>query len=175
MGHTTLSVRKRGYKMSIQVMGDEVKMSLSEFMDLKEKVKGKGNKQIREDYSHSEIEGSMEIPEENLELQITNILRGIGIPAHIRGYRYLRSAIMLCVHDERLLGKITKELYPTVARNYETTSSRVERSIRHAIEVAWMRGNQVELDKLFIMCKNRPTNSEFMATIVDDILLKMEV
>ena len=86
---------------------------------------------------------------ENLESRVTNMLHEIGIPAHIKGYHYLRDAIMMAVNDMDVLNAITKILYPTVAKKYRTTSSRVERAIRHAIEVAWSRGKLDTLDELF--------------------------
>jgi two-component system response regulator (stage 0 sporulation protein A) len=107
----------------------------------------------------------------NLDNDVTVIIQEIGIPPHIKGYRYLREAILLVVNRVELLGSITKELYPTIARNHATTPSRVERAIRHAIEVAWSRGNQEVLQGLFGHTVNRdrgkPTNSEFIAMVAD--------
>lgn len=107
----------------------------------------------------------------NLDTDVTAIIQEIGIPPHIKGYRYLREAILLVVNRVELLGSITKELYPTIARNHGTTASRVERAIRHAIEVAWSRGNQEILQGLFGHTVNRdrgkPTNSEFIAMVAD--------
>ena len=105
-----------------------------------------------------------------------SILHEIGIPAHIKGYHYLRDAIMMAVNDMDVLNAITKILYPTVAKKYRTTSSRVERAIRHAIEVAWSRGKLDTLDELFGYTvstgKGKPTNSEFIALIADTIQLE---
>ena len=113
---------------------------------------------------------------ENLETRVTNMLHEIGIPAHIKGYHYLRDAIMMAVKDMDVLNAITKILYPTVAKKYQTTSSRVERAIRHAIEVAWSRGKLDTLDELFGYTvstgKGKPTNSEFIALIADTIQLE---
>ena len=113
---------------------------------------------------------------ENLESRVTNMLHEIGIPAHIKGYHYLRDAIMMAVNDMDVLNAITKILYPTVAKKYRTTSSRVERAIRHAIEVAWSRGKLDTLDELFGYTvstgKGKPTNSEFIALIADTIQLE---
>ena len=113
---------------------------------------------------------------ENLENRVTNMLHEIGIPAHIKGYHYLRDAIMMAVEDMDVLNVITKILYPTVAKKYQTTSSRVERAIRHAIEVAWSRGKLDTLDELFGYTvstgKGKPTNSEFIALIADTIQLE---
>jgi len=113
---------------------------------------------------------------ENLETRVTNMLHEIGIPAHIKGYHYLRDAIIMAVEDMDVLNAITKVLYPTVAKKYQTTSSRVERAIRHAIEVAWSRGKLDTLDELFGYTvstgKGKPTNSEFIALIADTIQLE---
>ena len=112
----------------------------------------------------------------NLETDVTNIIHEIGVPAHIKGYHYLRDAIMMAVDDMDVLNAITKILYPTVAKKYQTTSSRVERAIRHAIEVAWSRGKLDTLDELFGYTvsngKGKPTNSEFIALIADTIQLE---
>ena len=113
---------------------------------------------------------------EDLESRVTNMLHEIGIPAHIKGYHYLRDAIIMAVKDMDVLNAITKILYPTVAKKYQTTSSRVERAIRHAIEVAWSRGKLDTLDELFGYTvstgKGKPTNSEFIALIADTIQLE---
>ena len=114
--------------------------------------------------------------ESSLENRVTNMLHEIGIPAHIKGYHYLRDAIIMAVNDMDVLNAITKILYPTVAKKYQTTSSRVERAIRHAIEVAWSRGKLDTLDELFGYTvstgKGKPTNSEFIALIADTIQLE---
>ena len=116
--------------------------------------------------------------ENNLESLVTNMIHEIGIPAHIKGYHYLRDAIMMAVEDMDVLNAITKILYPTVAKRYQTTSSRVERAIRHAIEVAWSRGKLDILDDLFGYtvnhCKGKPTNSEFIALVADTIRLEQK-
>lgn len=109
----------------------------------------------------------------NLDAAVTTIIAEIGIPAHIKGYRYLREAILMVVHRVELLGGITKELYPTIAQNYGTTPSRVERAIRHAIEVAWSRGNMDVIHRMFGHSVHRergkPTNSEFIAMVADKL------
>lgn len=115
---------------------------------------------------------SVPLPRErNLDSDVTAIIHEIGIPAHIKGYRYLREAILMVVNRVELLGGITKELYPTIARSHNTTPSRVERAIRHAIEVAWSRGNVETINNLFGHTVNRdrgkPTNSEFIAMVAD--------
>ncbi|HEY8361418.1 MAG TPA: sporulation transcription factor Spo0A [Tissierellaceae bacterium] len=116
--------------------------------------------------------------ENNLEAKVTKIIHEIGIPAHIKGYLYLREAIMMVVKDMDYLGAITKELYPTIASKYNTTPSRVERAIRHAIEVAWTRGKLDTINQLFGYtvnnAKGKPTNSEFIALIADKLRLEQE-
>ncbi len=115
----------------------------------------------------------------DLESEITNIIHEIGVPAHIKGYMYLREAITLVVNDIELLSAVTKELYPAIAKKYNTTASRVERAIRHAIEVAWGRGQVDTINKLFGYTihneKGKPTNSEFIAMVADKLRLKNKV
>ncbi|MCL2396841.1 MAG: sporulation transcription factor Spo0A [Defluviitaleaceae bacterium] len=114
----------------------------------------------------------------NIEQKVTNILHEIGVPAHIRGYHYMREAIMMAVNDMDVLNYITKELYPSIAKKMNTTSSRVERAIRHAIEVAWSRGKIDAIDNLFGYTinnhKGKPTNSEFIALIADRLRLELK-
>jgi two-component system response regulator (stage 0 sporulation protein A) len=111
----------------------------------------------------------------NLEQDVTDMIHEIGVPAHIKGYQYLREAIMMSVNDSEMISSITKILYPTIAKKFQTTPSRVERAIRHAIEVAWSRGRMETLDSLFGYTidtgKGKPTNSEFIALIADKIRL----
>jgi len=113
--------------------------------------------------------------EHDLEKDVTDMIHEIGVPAHIKGYQYLREAIMMSVNDIEMLSSITKVLYPTIAEKYDTTPSRVERAIRHAIEVAWNRGRMETLNALFGYTistgKGKPTNSEFIALIADKIRL----
>lgn len=113
--------------------------------------------------------------EKNLENDITQMLHEIGIPAHIKGYQYLRDAIALVVRDAEMLASVTKVLYPTIAKKYQTTPSRVERAIRHAIEVAWSRGKMDTINTIFGYTvstgKGKPTNSEFIALVSDKINL----
>ncbi len=112
----------------------------------------------------------------NLDASITSIIHEIGVPAHIKGYLYLREAISMVYNDIELLGSITKVLYPDIAKKYNTTASRVERAIRHAIEVAWSRGNIDSISTLFgytvSMTKAKPTNSEFIAMVADKLRLE---
>jgi len=114
----------------------------------------------------------------DLEVQITEILHQIGVPAHIKGYHYLRAAIRLCVADPELISAVTKQLYPSVAKQFSTTPSRVERAIRHAIEVAWDRGDVDVLNSYFGYTihntKGKPTNSEFIAMISDRLRLSLD-
>jgi len=114
----------------------------------------------------------------NLETKVTGILHEIGVPAHIRGYHYMREAIMMAVDDIDVLNYITKELYPTIAKRCNTTPSRVERAIRHAIEVAWSRGKVDVIDAMFGYTisnhKGKPTNSEFIALIADRLRLEQK-
>lgn len=118
------------------------------------------------------------VTDTQLELLITEIIHDIGVPAHIKGYQYIRYSIMLAVKDETIISSITKTLYPTVAKKHNTTSSRVERAIRHAIEVAWDRGDLDTLNAYFGYTvqnnKGKPTNSEFIAMISDKIRLQLK-
>lgn len=111
----------------------------------------------------------------DLEQDVTDMIHEIGVPAHIKGYQYLREAIIMAVEDPGMISSITKLLYPTIAKRFQTTPSRVERAIRHAIEVAWSRGRMETLDSLFgytiDVGKGKPTNSEFIALIADRIRL----
>jgi two-component system response regulator (stage 0 sporulation protein A) len=112
----------------------------------------------------------------DLEAQVTKIIHQIGVPAHIKGYQYLRSAIIMVVKNNEVINSVTKVLYPSVAKHYGTTSSRVERAIRHAIEVAWDRGDLDVLNSFFGYTvqnsRGKPTNSEFIAMIADNLRLK---
>lgn len=127
-----------------------------------------------------DLDGSFRQTESmDLEREITSIIHEIGVPAHIKGYFYLREAISMVVNDIELLSAVTKELYPSIARKYNTTSSRVERAIRHAIEVAWSRGQIESINKIFGYTihneKGKPTNSEFIAMVADRLRLKNKV
>lgn len=135
----------------------------------------------------AESEGSpedMQLNEAKLEAKngnyiplITHIIQELGIPAHIKGYRYVRKAVEMVIKDIDLLSAITKELYPQVAENFDSTPSRVERAIRHAIDVAWQRVNQNAIDKYFYNLENdvKPTNSQFIARIADKIIVDVKV
>lgn len=112
----------------------------------------------------------------DMESQVTKIIHQIGVPAHIKGYQYLRTAILMTIEDNDIINSVTKVLYPTVAKKYGTTTSRVERAIRHAIEVAWDRGDVDTLNSYFGYTiqnsRGKPTNSEFIAMIADNLRLK---
>lgn len=112
----------------------------------------------------------------DMEAQVTKIIHQIGVPAHIKGYQYLRTAILMTIEDNDIINSVTKVLYPTVAKKYGTTTSRVERAIRHAIEVAWDRGDIDTLNSYFGYTiqnsRGKPTNSEFIAMIADNLRLK---
>lgn len=116
--------------------------------------------------------------EGNLEALVTNVIHEVGVPAHIKGYQYLREAIMMVVNDIDIINQITKQLYPEIAEKYKTTPSRVERAIRHAIEVAWGRGQTDTVENIFgytvSASKGKPTNSEFIAMIADKLRLELK-
>lgn len=122
----------------------------------------------------SSAQGSVSLGND-IESQVTKVIHQIGVPAHIKGYQYLRTAIIMTVNDKEVINAVTKILYPSVARQYQTTSSRVERAIRHAIEVAWDRGDVDTLNSYFGYTiqntRGKPTNSEFIAMIADNLRL----
>lgn len=126
--------------------------------------------------AHSRLQEEEHLPA--LEIQVTEILHQIGVPAHIKGYHYLRDSIMMAIETPDIINAVTKQLYPSVAKRYETTSSRVERAIRHAIEVAWDRGDVDVLNSYFGYTihntRGKPTNSEFIAMISDKLRLQMK-
>ena len=115
--------------------------------------------------------------EKNMETKVTDLLLKLGVPAHIKGYQYLREAILMATEEPDIINAVTKELYPTVAKKYDTTSSRVERAVRHAIEVAWDRGDMDTLNSFFgytvQTSRGKPTNSEFIAMISDRLRLNV--
>lgn len=126
----------------------------------------------------AERNGSYNDEEYDVEIMVSNMIKTIGVPAHIKGYQFLRDAIMWVVEDMEIINAVTKELYPGIAKKHKTTSSRVERAIRHAIEVSWQRGDIDTLNKLFghtvKFTKDKPTNSEFIAMIADRIRLQLK-
>ena len=132
-------------------------------------------------FENSHLKGENSSPDKHaldLETNITMYIQKVGVPAHIKGYQYIRDAISMVIDDMDTINSITKYLYPTVAKHYNTTASRVERAIRHAIEVAWDRRNPDVLHELFgytiLGSKGKPTNSEFIALIADKIRLDMK-
>lgn len=142
-------------------------------------IKGKVHNRGAEICKVNAYEKAEDFGERNLEADVTEIIHEIGVPAHIKGYQYLRDAIIMSVNDMDMLNSITKVLYPTIAKKYQTTSSRVERAIRHAIEVAWSRGKMDTIDEMFGYTihngKGKPTNSEFIALITDRIRLEYKM
>lgn len=125
-----------------------------------------------------DISDSNKKNEEALEALVTNLIHELGVPAHIKGYQYLREAILMVIKDIDIINQITKQLYPAIAAKYRTTPSRVERAIRHAIEVAWARGEQGTVESIFgytiSAAKGKPTNSEFIAMIADKLRLELK-
>lgn len=142
-------------------------------------VRDSANRKTAELRKVNPYEKKEKLEERNLENDVTNIIHEIGVPAHIKGYQYLREAIMMSVTDMEMLNSITKILYPSIAKKFQTTPSRVERAIRHAIEVAWSRGKMDTIDELFGYTihngKGKPTNSEFIALIADKIRLEYKL
>ena len=123
-------------------------------------------------------EANFDLYKNNLQRSTTKILHELGVPSHIKGYQYLREAIILVVNDIDVINQITKQLYPEIAEKFRTTPSRVERAIRHAIEVAWGRGQQEAVESIFgytvSAAKGKPTNSEFIAMIADKLRLELK-
>lgn len=115
-------------------------------------------------------------PLENADEQVTNLFLAIGIPAHIKGYHFLREAVRMVLSDRQVIGRITKELYPGIARKFETTPSKVERAMRHAIDVAWSRGRLDSANNLYgckvLSPEDKPTNGEFIALVADKVSVK---
>lgn len=142
-------------------------------------LKRSGHNKFIDNNRVSTYENKQTYMKRNLETDVTNIIHEIGVPAHIKGYQYLRDAIMMSVKDNEMMNSITKILYPSIAKKHNTTPSRVERAIRHAIEVAWSRGKMDTIDELFGYTvnngKGKPTNSEFIALIADKIRLEYKM
>ncbi|KAB3527382.1 sporulation transcription factor Spo0A [Alkaliphilus serpentinus] len=145
---------------------------------IRQMVKGSGASVEKRRHSYTQTK-SLVTNNKSLEAEITNIIHEIGVPAHIKGYLYLREAITMVVTNVELLSAVTKELYPSIAKKYNTTASRVERAIRHAIEVAWSRGKVDTINNLFGYTinteKGKPTNSEFIAMVSDKLRLEKQV
>lgn len=147
--------------------------SITDF-DIVQEVINTGKSKLRDvSIYHNGEDGAAS--QNQLEVMVTDIIHEIGVPAHIKGYQYLRSSIIMAVNDMDILNSITKQLYPSIASMHQTTPSRVERAIRHAIEVAWGRGKTDTINELFGYAMNsgktKPTNSEFIALIADKIRL----
>lgn len=167
---------ERAYKGKLDNLYISVFDEAAEDVDLCEEIIKASKSKMKGIYVY---ESSDEAYESALELNITEIIHEIGVPAHIKGYQYLRSSILMAVKDMDVLNSITKQLYPSIAKEHQTTSSRVERAIRHAIEVAWGRGKTDTINELFgyTMSKGKlkPTNSEFIALIADKIRLDNKI
>lgn len=152
---------------NLQVLGDRVRQVAR---DVQPKVEHRG--------PVAQVAIRTAIPKD-MEIEVTKVIHEIGVPAHVKGYQYLRDAIMLVVAEINYLGAVTKELYPTIAQKYDTTPSRVERAIRHAIELAWDRGDLDKINKVFGYTisgeRGKPTNSEFIAIIADRLRLENKV
>lgn len=138
------------------------------------------NKTIYKNSNNDNLYSSFINSNDSMDKQITNIIHAIGVPPHIKGYNFLRDAIKMVIENVDLLNAVTKELYPSIAKKHGTTSSRVERAMRHAIEVAWNRGDDRMITQLFNYTlirnnKNKPTNSEFIAVIADKLRLEMDL
>ncbi|MEN6348412.1 MAG: sporulation transcription factor Spo0A [Syntrophomonas sp.] len=152
---------------NLQVLGDRVRQVAR---DIQPKIENRN--------TASTISIRTSVPKD-MEVEVTKVIHEIGVPAHVKGYQYLRDAIMLVVGEINYLGAVTKELYPTIAQKYDTTPSRVERAIRHAIELAWDRGDLDKINKVFGYTisgeRGKPTNSEFIAIIADRLRLENKV
>lgn len=166
---------------SDSVVGEAMELGVSYFTVKPCDVQDLADRVARHNVAETRfVNGKKSIDQElDIEMRITQIIHDIGVPAHIKGYQYLRESIMMTVNDMDNINAITKVLYPTVAKRFKTTSSRVERAIRHAIEVAWDRGNVETLNDFFgytiSNAKGKPTNSEFISMIADRIRLERRV
>ena len=159
----------------------DIKLLIKRIRELKNYKPGQGGssfigRETKQQYV--EIPQNAEKTQENLEALVTNIIHEVGVPAHIKGYQYLREAIIMVVNDIDVINQITKSLYPRIAYKFDTTPSRVERAISHAIEVAWGRGDQKTVENIFgytiSASKGKPTNSEFIAMISDKLRLELK-
>jgi two-component system response regulator (stage 0 sporulation protein A) len=159
------------------IVGQEPKF-MARILERILKLHDEAKQQKRQKESMSEEQRQF-LFDSTLENDVTKMIREIGIPAHIKGYQYIREGIMMAVKDPEILNYITKYLYPTIAKKYRTTTSSVERAIRHAIEVAWNRGKLDSMEEIFgyhVSCgKGKPTNSEFIALIADKFRLEYRV
>lgn len=153
-------------------------MSQKKITIIVENYEGDVEKDLKEFFDKKGFETEQPVQKEQpVQAIVTTMLHQIGVPAHLKGYQYVREAIMLAVNNTDILTNITKGLYPTIAQAHNDKPSRVERAIRHAIETAWDRGNPDILNELFGYtidgCKGKPTNSEFIALIADKITLQL--
>lgn len=161
----------------------DIELLIARIRELKNYKPAQSNNFISRENSISkpqyiEISQNKEKTEENIEALVTNVIHEVGVPAHIKGYQYLREAIIMVINDIDVINQITKSLYPMIANKFSTTPSRVERAIRHAIEVAWGRGEQDVVQNIFgytiSAAKGKPTNSEFIAMIADKLRLELK-
>ena len=161
----------------------DIELLISRIRELKNYKPTQANNFISKDMAmtktqYIDISSNTENKENNLEALVTNVIHEVGVPAHIKGYQYLREAIIMVVRDIDVINQITKSLYPEIAEKFHTTPSRVERAIRHAIEVAWGRGQQDVVENIFgytiSAAKGKPTNSEFIAMIADKLRLELK-
>ena len=155
----------------------EVDLLIKRIIDLKNRNTGKDYNFIIREIKPTYINLDNTKKEDNLEALVTNMIHEVGVPAHIKGYQYLRDGIIMVIQNIDVLNQITKQLYPDLAKKHKTTPSRVERAIRHAIEVAWNRGRVDIMENVFGYTvnanKGKPTNSEFIAMIADKLRLEM--
>lgn len=177
LGASYFLVKPFDYKLLIRRIKDVSKESNS---SIKSSISISNNLSNISNFKNTQSNGRDFIESsENVDTQITNIIHKIGVPAHIKGYTFIREAIKMVIDDASLLGAVTKELYPTIAKKYNTTPSRVERAIRHAIEVAWSRGDISIKEQFFAYTlnstKSKPTNSEFIAVIADKLRLELSL
>lgn len=156
----------------------EIDLLIKRIRELKNPEKAKEIAFVRKEVRPSYINITNPRKESNLEALVTNIIHEVGVPAHIKGYQYLRDGIIMVIEDIEVLNQITKQLYPDLAKKHKTTPSRVERAIRHAIEVAWNRGQIDVVESIFGYTinanKGKPTNSEFIAMIADKLRLELK-
>ncbi len=156
----------------------DIELLIQRIREMKNYRPSQNNNFIAREVKQKYIEVQDKKAEENLEALVTNVIHEVGVPAHIKGYQYLREAIMMVVNDIEVINQITKSLYPKIASKYSTTPSRVERAIRHAIEVAWSRGQTDVVESIFgytvSASKGKPTNSEFIAMIADKLRLELK-
>ena len=156
----------------------DIELLIKRIKEIKNFKPGQGNSFIQREKARPYIEINNKKGDGSLEALVTNMIHEVGVPAHIKGYQYLREAIMMVVNDIDVINQITKSLYPQIANKFSTTPSRVERAIRHAIEVAWGRGQQDVVENIFgytiSAAKGKPTNSDFIAMIADKLRLELK-